>query len=71
MANAEDVRAQCDRLVGSGNDVTADTSQSDAETQIEKKLDRLEKIAIGIEMFSVTEAKEAMIRQNHRIHARL
>ncbi|KAG4295320.1 hypothetical protein FPRO06_01904 [Fusarium proliferatum] len=71
VANAEDVRAQCDKLVESGIDVKAETSQSDAETRIERKLGRLEKIAIGIAMFSVSEAKEAMIRQNHRIHARL
>ncbi|KLO86339.1 Uncharacterized protein LW93_11113 [Fusarium fujikuroi] len=71
VANAEDVRAQCDKLVESGIDVKAGTSQSDAETRIERKLGRLEKIAIGIAMFSVSEAKEAMIRQNHRIHARL
>ncbi|CVL02518.1 uncharacterized protein FMAN_00034 [Fusarium mangiferae] len=71
VANAEDVLAQCDKLVESVIDVKVDTSQSDAETRIERKLGRLEKIAIGIAMFSVSEAKEAMIRQNHRIHARL
>ncbi|KAF5673559.1 hypothetical protein FCIRC_8022 [Fusarium circinatum] len=70
-ANAEEVRAQCDKLVESENDITAETSKKDAETRIDKKLGRLEKIAIGIEMFSVDVAIQAMINQNQRIYARL
>ncbi|KAF5578809.1 uncharacterized protein FSUBG_13726 [Fusarium subglutinans] len=70
-SNAEDVRAQCDKLVESANDVTAETSKKEAETRIDKKLGRLEKIAIGIEMFSVDVAIQAMINQNRRIYERL
>ncbi|PTD12663.1 hypothetical protein FCULG_00004335 [Fusarium culmorum] len=61
---------QADSLVAAANDVTASTSEGDANTRIENKIDELEKLAIGVEMFSVPEALEAMARQNQRLYSR-
>lgn len=58
-------------MVSAAKDVTATTSEGDANTWIENKIDELEKLAIGVEMFSVPEALEAMVRQNQRLYSRL
>ncbi|UZP34162.1 hypothetical protein NXS19_001978 [Fusarium pseudograminearum] len=68
--NFDVVRKQADSLVSAANDVTATTSEGDANTRIENKINELEKLAIGIEMFSVPEALEAMVRQNQRLYSR-
>ncbi|KAM0227376.1 hypothetical protein ACHAP5_012188 [Fusarium lateritium] len=68
--NFADVRSQADKLAKTENDVTAGTTEGEATTRIEKRIGKLEQLAIGVEMFSVSEAQDAMVRQNQRLYAR-
>jgi hypothetical protein len=71
VATPEEVKRQSTNDVKAKYNVKAATSEANAQTWIEQKLEKLEKLAIGVAMFSATEAIDAMIRQNHRIHAAL
>jgi hypothetical protein len=50
-----------------------DTSMalSDVKKWILPKLDLLERMGIGVEMFNYQESIDAIVRQNRRIYARL
>jgi hypothetical protein len=71
VATPDQVKSQSIKWVDGKYDIAASTNENDAYEWIEKKLDLLEKLAIGVEMFSAPEAIDAMIRQNQRIYARL
>ncbi|KAJ4252300.1 hypothetical protein NW762_010897 [Fusarium torreyae] len=71
VAGPEGVTAIVTKDVDSTLDTTASTNDKTATTNIERRLGRLEKIAIGIEMFADSEAVEAMKRQNQRLWSRL
>ncbi|KAJ4011857.1 hypothetical protein NW752_004255 [Fusarium irregulare] len=71
VASPGTVKDQANTWTNANKDVKANTQPKPAGDRIEKKLDLLEKMAIGIEMFSAQEAIDAMIRQNTRIYARL
>ncbi|KAL3593213.1 hypothetical protein FPOAC2_07507 [Fusarium poae] len=70
VADTGDVKKKGDEWSDARNDVTASTSKKDAERRIKGKFALLEKMAIGVEMFSAPEAIDSIIRQNQRIYAR-
>ncbi|RGP63791.1 hypothetical protein FSPOR_8398 [Fusarium sporotrichioides] len=71
VANPYMVKEQGDKWSDAQNDITASTSDRDAEKLITQKFKLLERMAIGVEMFSAPEAIDSLIRHNQRIYARL
>ncbi|KAF5657026.1 hypothetical protein FHETE_10675 [Fusarium heterosporum] len=69
VATPKDVRDLSNKETKQNLNVIAKTPEARARKSIENKLERLEKLAIGVAMFSAPEAIDAMVRQNHRIHA--
>ncbi|KAF4991477.1 hypothetical protein FGRMN_7788 [Fusarium graminum] len=69
VATPKEVRDLCNKETKQNLNVIAKTPEARARKSIENKLERLEKLAIGVAMFSAPEAIDAMVRQNHRIHA--
>ncbi|KAI1063070.1 hypothetical protein LB507_005569, partial [Fusarium sp. FIESC RH6] len=71
VATPATVKEQGDKWNDGTKNVKATTTEADAKEWIKKKLGFLERMSIGIEMFSAQESIEIMIRQNQRIYARL
>lgn len=71
ITDPEGTKAQADRKAGNGKAVKANTNIANATRWIEDKMLFLEALAIGVEMFNVQEAKDALIRQNLRIYQAL
>ncbi|KAL7760797.1 hypothetical protein ACKLNR_007332 [Fusarium oxysporum f. sp. zingiberi] len=70
VAKPQDARRQCNNEVKPNRNVVANTPEARAQAVINEKLDKLEKLGIGIQMFSATEAVESMVRQNQRLYAK-
>ncbi|KAF4457928.1 hypothetical protein F53441_281 [Fusarium austroafricanum] len=71
ITDPQGTKAQADKKTTNGKAVKANTNIANAKRWIEDKLLFLEALAIGVEMFNVQEAKDALIRQNLRIYQTL
>ncbi|KAG8674092.1 hypothetical protein FPOAC1_000055 [Fusarium poae] len=71
ITDPQGTKDQADKKTTPGKAVKPSTSIKNAERWIKDKLLFLEALAIGVEMFNVQEAKDALIRQNLRIYQAL
>ncbi|KAL4726664.1 hypothetical protein ACLX1H_005552 [Fusarium chlamydosporum] len=71
ITDPKGTKDQADKKTTNGKAVKANTNVANAKRWIEDKLLFLEALAIGVEMFNVQEAKDALIRQNLRIYQTL
>ncbi|KAL6918754.1 hypothetical protein FSST1_002780 [Fusarium sambucinum] len=71
ITDPQGTKDQADKKTTNGKAVKAKTTVDNAKRWIKDKLLFLEALAIGVEMFNVQEAKDALIRQNLRIYQAL
>ncbi|UZP32215.1 hypothetical protein NXS19_000031 [Fusarium pseudograminearum] len=71
ITDPQGTKTQADKKASNGKAVRANTNIANAKRWIEDKMLFLEALAIGVEMFNVDEAKNALIRQNLRIYQTL
>ncbi|RBR11234.1 uncharacterized protein FIESC28_09118 [Fusarium coffeatum] len=71
ITDPQSIKDQADKKTSNGKAVSPKTQVKLAGKWINDKMVFLEALAIGIEMFNVQEAKDALIRQNLRIYQAL
>ena len=71
ITDPQSIKDQADKKTSGGKAVSPKTSIKLAGKWINDKMVFLEALAIGVEMFNVQEAKDALIRQNLRIYQAL